>query len=197
MPVSLQIRKMASFTTARQNYILVDTSKDHIQRSPLQPHIVYDFICKCSLNPNNPSSWEWEAILLQEESLTKSCYMYCLCGQEIKNNYLLRNIETRKAFVVGCVCVKKIENIKIPTTKKICEDCGETVGRKKSDYCNICSIGHKEHIYIKKYQKTFTYKELMKTCPSYCEWIVQTEVDSIPFRNLKNWLLHFYEVIIE
>ena len=69
-----------------------------------------------------------------ETSITPPRVYNCICGQEIKENCYIKNIETGHILILGSCCIKRF----VPKSGRTCSDCGVAHRNRVIDKCNNC-----------------------------------------------------------
>ena len=192
----------------------VDGESDHIKRKTLELERVNHMLIKYSINPNSNSiENEWVALDLnvKYDGFTQGTYEYCICGHEIQNNIIARNIYNHNMIILGSECIRKCD-IKITkkyceqcftpmykSRKTLCDDCNPTLkcdvcgDRKKgkSSYCEDCKYGYTQYINKNRNNET-TWTNMLITNKDYCRWVLRTEFkpDSL-YDRFKIWLENY------
>ncbi len=92
----------------------------------------------------------------EEEEEEPFNYTHCLCFHCIKNLCYIKNIRTKKIYVVGNECINKFVD---PTMQgRLCKRCKEKHKNHKDNYCNKCRIIIKEEIKQAKEEQERLYK---------------------------------------
>ncbi len=181
---------------------MIDTEEDHFSRAVNINYVLNMCMKACKMDDGS---------YVINPTFTKTNfpnqYNNCICGHYIENNHLATCIETGKSFIVGCVCIETVCNLKKWTLKTPCCYCSED-SMKTKKYCKSCSKMIKSTILNKDLIITFGSKhpgakfiDIYNKDKSYINYVKLQDMPyrRNPFAIFKLWIIDYekYYQIIE
>jgi hypothetical protein len=170
----------------------IDTDDDHVDRGHVDIKYVMEMVDRACAHSNGT------IVLIPhfEQRQHNEQYDRCICGKEIKYNFVAHCLETDKCFVVGSECIETVCLKKNIALQNLCRMCNnkhtKTLTMKYCDNCrSLRRRGGRQLGFGSKYAEQ-TFMEVAIGDRKYCEWVCEN-VKGKKMKTFADW----YEAVAD